>query len=146
MLNLSREYKLGVEKFDDSQVKDVNPNLIRDVQWTDDNKFWDMHGNNKEFYMDLANNARELREDLALNPELSKNPEALNAYIDSKGPEMRTAYDAYLNPDVKNPVKVYEYNGTYMLDGDGRHRIEAAKIVDMPIQVKVVGRYYDKSK
>jgi hypothetical protein len=49
---------------------------------------------------------------------------------------------AYFNPDSSKAIEVDEMpGGGYMFNGDGRHRIIAARTYGYDIPVKVVGRY-----
>lgn len=123
------------EPYDDREViETVNTEDIEGVHlgqydMEDSSAFWDMrHVNSRDFFMETASHIPEVQEALNNGTDLDeiKQNEAL-----------RDCATIYFDPE--NMVKVEKINDYYTFDGDGRHRVIAARRFGYDIPVRISG-------
>ena len=123
---------------EEQEFRTVNPADIEGVHLgesdiEDPSRFWDMHNGSKEDWMDTASHIPEVQSRLY-------NGEPLQSLLDDD--RLGRCAQAYFNPDSSKAIEVDEMpGGGYMFNGDGRHRIIAARSFGYDIPVKVIGRY-----
>lgn len=121
---------------DEQEYKRVNPADIEGVALGDSevenpDRFWGMHNGSKEDWMNTASQIPEVQQRL-------DNGESLDSLLDDD--QLGRCAQAYFNPDSSKAIEVDEMpDGGYMFNGDGRHRIIAARQAGYDIPVKVVG-------
>lgn len=122
------------ESLRDSVVVDtVRPSQIEgvhlgDSEANDSGTFWNMHASSKDFFMETASHIPEVR--TALND--GRSLEDLKS-----DPVLGRCASIYFDPE--NIPRVERWDGYYTFDGDGRHRILAARELGYDIPVRVVG-------
>lgn len=108
----------------DKDYEMMDPNEIQNVDSEDEN-FWNHHGNQKEDYMELASKL----------PEVQTRVDAGESLEDiMKDDELKDCAYAY----YERMVTVEKTEQGYEFQSDGRHRIEAAKELGYKIPVKVI--------
>ena len=123
---------------EEQEFKTVNPADIEGVYLgetdiEDPSRFWNMHNGSKEDWMDTASHIPEVQSRL-------DGGETLQSLLDDD--RLGRCAQAYFNPDSSKAIEVDEMpGGGYMFNGDGRHRIIAARNYGYDIPVKVIGRY-----
>jgi len=131
--NLSRQ-----DSGQDCNPQMVDPNEIYGARYNDstsEEDFWNHHGNTKDDYLALAEKIPDVQSQLQSGQSLDEI---------KQDPELRPCADAYFTPD--RMVKVYEYDGQYMFQDDGRHRVAAAQELGVEMPVNVKGEYVDVSQ
>ncbi|MBR3436893.1 MAG: hypothetical protein IKG97_03975 [Lachnospiraceae bacterium] len=109
----------------------VDPDSIdmSDAMGMDDPNFWNHHANNQQDYYELVQNWGKVNDAM-------ENGESLEAIRSSDYPDegMRKAANSFFN-DNTITVTPNEQGG-YRFDGDGRHRVQAAKDLGIDIPVR----------
>lgn len=90
--------------------------------------FWGMHASNKGFFIDTASHIPEVQSAL----QEGRTIEELKS-----DPTLGTCASIYF--DQKNIPRVEKGGGYYAFQGDGRHRILAARELGFDIPVRIVG-------
>jgi len=121
----------------DVVVETVSPSLIEgvhlgDTEAKDPSVFWGMDASCKEFFIETASHIPAVKAALESGRSLS----------DIKNdPTIGTCASLYFDPAII--PRVEKVRGFYTFDGDGRHRILAARELGYDIPVRVVGiRHY----
>ncbi len=98
----------------------INPADISDVlQLGEENRmedFWKEKGYTKELYIDIAKNYINSLEEIRIHGDLN--------HLAYDNP-IRRANETYNSEN--DPINLIEYDGSYIFDGSGRHRILAAQ-------------------
>lgn len=112
----------------------ISPSMIEgvhlgDTEASDPGRFWGMHNSSKEFFIDTASHIPEVQAALdgGASLESVKND-----------PVLGTCASIYFDPQNMPRVEKHE-GGYYTFDGDGRHRIIAARELGYDIPVRIVG-------
>ena len=109
-----------------------------DLEYPD--KFWQMHesGGTKESFLEIAKKIPEVQKRLDEGATMED-------LIDDERLGKCTNIYFYKNPwGSGQEATVIEYNGFYILQGNGRHRILAAQELDMKIPIRIIGRMKKK--
>lgn len=114
----------------------VNPSDIVGVRHFDeqsDDDFWNHHGNSKDTYIELASKLPDVKKQLdsGISLDTIKMDETL-----------RACAEQYYSPE--RMIKVYQYGENFIFNGDGRHRILAAKELGNDIPINMQGIYRKK--
>ena len=114
-------------------VETASPAMIEGVhlgttEVKDPGVFWGMHASSKEFFVETASHIPEVQAALDSGKSLSDIKE---------DPVIGTCASIYFDP--ANIPRVEKTGGYYTFDGDGRHRILAARELGYSIPVRVVG-------
>lgn len=118
------------------EFRTVNPTDIEGVYLgnsdiEDPSRFWGMHNGSREAWMDTASHIPEVQARL-------ESGEPLESLLQDE--QLGKCAQAYFNPDSSKAIQVDEMaGGGYMFNGDGRHRIIAARVNGYDIPVRVVG-------
>jgi hypothetical protein len=124
--NFTAKYLNGeLVKEDTKRVIGINPKRVMMPQI--DDGFWKHHGNDKERYIDLVKRYHEAVKYLDEGKRLEDNP------------VLDKAYRVFKN----EPIRLVELDGYYMVEENGRHRVAAAKELNISIEAEVV-TYKDK--
>lgn len=94
----------------------------------DNANFWYHHSNCKEDYMRIARKLPDVQSGLNSGKsleELKRNPELADTVV------------AYYDPEKMIQVEL-TFDGTYVFDSEGRHRIKAAQELGYAVPVKIV--------
>ena len=114
-----------VETVRPSQIEGVH---LGDGEASNPDDFWSMHASSKEFFMETASHIPEVRSALDSGKSLD---ELIN------DPVLGKCASVYFNPE--NIPRVEKWDGFYTFDGDGRHRILAARELGCEIPVRITG-------
>lgn len=98
----------------------------------DNKEFWSQHGASRDDYGVLATAIGEIKSRL-------DNKEDLGQILQDK------RLKNYWSIMESEPIRVAEYNGSYFLDGNGRHRARIAEELGLPVPVRVTSRFREKS-
>ena len=115
----------------------VNPDDIEgvylgDTELESPENFWNMHSGSKEAWMDTASHIPEVQQRL-------NNGESLDNLLEDD--QLGPCANAYFNPHNSQAIEVDAMaNGGYLFNGNGRHRIIAARSYGYEIPVKIVGQ------
>ncbi len=134
-----RSEESSYESLSDSYVTEiVAPSQIEgihlgDTEVQDPNVFWGMHSSSKDFFIETASQIPAVKEALARGQSLDEI---------KQDPILGTCATLYFDP--RNMPRVEKNNGYYSFEGDGRHRIIAARELGFDIPVRVIGvRHYN---
>lgn len=123
------------EAFGTPQVETISPASIEGVNvggsraMNNPDTFWNHHSNSRERYMEMASHIPEVSSRLQAGESLDQ--------IRAEGSESLKACATYYFG--KDMVKVSRANGYYSFNGDGRHRVVAARKLGYDIPVCVTG-------
>lgn len=106
----------------------VDASEITGIDFVNDD-FWDHHGNTKKDYIDLASGLKEVQERLSQG-------ETMDSL--SNDDLLRRTVEKYYGSD--NIIRVNKTENGYELDGDGRHRVMAARELGYSIPVVIRNR------
>ena len=126
--DLTRESLRGREYIETVSTADIEGVHLGQYDMKNANNFWNMHSSNYEFYRDAA----------AHIPEVQKALDEGAALEDLQNNErLKNCINMYFNPEIMPVVeKIDDY---YTFNGNGRHRIIAARQYGYNIPVKVTG-------
>ena len=110
----------------------VSPSLIENIhlgatEVSSPNVFWGMHNSSKEFFTEAASHIPAVQERLQAGATVSEL---------KNDPMLGTCASIYFDPEKM--VRVEKVGSYYSFDGDGRHRILAARELGYSIPVRVV--------
>ena len=110
----------------------VSPTLIENIhlgetEVSSPNVFWGMHNSSKEFFTEAASHIPAVQERLQAGATISEL---------KNDPTLGTCAAIYFDPEKM--VRVEKVGSYYSFDGDGRHRILAARELGHSIPVRVV--------
>ena len=123
---------IKVETVKPSQIEGVH---LGDSEIRDVNVFWSMHASSKDFFIEAASHIPDVSNQLARGIPLEdlKNDNILGSC-------------ARLYFDPSNIPRVEKCDGYYTFDGDGRHRILAARELGYDIPVRIIGERRKKRR
>jgi len=98
----------------------------------DSKEFWSHHGETRDRFGELITGGGEIKSRL-------DNGEDLDQILQDE--RLRKCWSALAG----NPIRVSEYNGSYIFDGDGRHRLRMADGLGLPVPVKIAARFRQKA-
>lgn len=115
------------------QIENVSPSQIEGIHLGDSEAqdmggFWSMHASSKDFFMETASHIPDVQAALANGTSLD---------ILKDDPVLGKCASIYFDP--QNVPRVEKWDGFYTFDGDGRHRILAARELGYDIPVRVMG-------
>ena len=114
-----------VETIAPTQIEGIH---LGDSENKDPSVFWGMHSSSKEFFVETASHIPEVQEALHAGVSLE---ELRN------NPVLGACASIYFDP--RNIPRVEKNDGYYTFDGDGRHRIIAARLLGYSIPVRIIG-------
>ena len=114
-------------------VETVSPSSIEGIhlgktEANDPGVFWGMHASSKEFFIETASHIPAVKAALDSGKSL---------YEVKADPVLGSCASIYFDP--ANIPRVEKCGGYYSFDGDGRHRILAARELGYDIPVRIVG-------
>ena len=133
-------------KREEWQDKVVNPEEIEgvylgDSDVEDPSRFWNMHSSQEDMkakWMEMASNISEVKTRLDAGEPIEN--------MLKRDDQIGQCARAYFDPNHRDPIKVVELpGGGYEFQGDGRHRVLAARMQGQEIAVKIVGFYRDEN-
>ena len=137
---LNENTECDYEAYDTPQVETISPARIEGVNVGGDREmnnpeiFWNHHSNSRERYMEMASHIPEVQGRLAAGETLEQ--------IRSGGSEsLKACATYYFGSEM---VKVTRADGYYSFNGDGRHRVLAARELGYEIPVRVTGVFRKK--
>ncbi|MBQ8616648.1 MAG: hypothetical protein IJX67_07210 [Oscillospiraceae bacterium] len=124
-------YPKEQQEFRTVNPADIEGVYLGDSDVEDPSRFWGMHNGSKDAWMDTASHIPEVQARL-------DSGESLESLLQDD--QLGKCAQAYFNPDSSKAIQVDEMaGGGYMFNGDGRHRIIAARANGYDIPVRVVG-------
>ncbi len=103
-----------------------------DTEVNNPDNFWGMHNGSKDAWIDTASHIPDVQDRFNSGESL---------YSLLKDEKLGPCANAYFNPDNPKAIEVDAMpDGGYMFNGDGRHRIIAARECGYDIPVRVVGQ------
>lgn len=124
-------YPKEQQEFRTVNPADIEGVYLGDSDIEDPSRFWGMHNGSRDAWMDTASHIPEVQARL-------ESGEPLESLLQDE--QLGKCAQAYFNPNSSKAIQVDEMaGGGYMFNGDGRHRIIAARANGYDIPVRVVG-------
>lgn len=143
MENYESLYKQFVDKFGKNQLSKVKEKWMNEINPDDvfnsidgdelNDTFWAQHGANVDRYKQLILNYTTAKEYVKKNGSIDSR--------DSSDP-IRIAYEMFHGGDH---IRLLEFDGRLLIEGNGRHRIAAAKLLKkegVPVTLTALVTYY----
>ena len=120
-----------LQELPNAEIEFIPAEMITGILDRENPHFWNHHGYVKDDYIELAKQSKEIY-------EMWFNGSSVAEIQNNE--DFRRLSEIYLSDRLC--IKLYRCpNGKYCFVSDGRHRIAAAQLLNIPIPAKIIGEY-----